>query len=108
MRHRARPLLLTAFLLGSVSAFADSPRALAPGQRPHDARLGALRTLDDYFPFTPVDSREAWAARAAEVRQRILLSQGLWPMPTRTPLEPVIHGKVDREDFTVERVFFQS
>ena len=115
MSHRARSLLLIAILLTAAAsasaapaAAAGSPRALPPGQRPHDSRLGALRTLDDYFPFTPVASKEAWVARAADLRRRILVSQGLWPMPTKTPLEAVIHGKVERDDFTVERVFFQS
>jgi dienelactone hydrolase len=109
MHHCARPLvLITLCVAATVSASADSPRALPPGQRPHDSRLGPLRTLDDYFPFTPVASKDAWTARASDVRRRILVSQGLWPMPSRTPLEAVVHGKVERDDFTVERVFFQS
>jgi dienelactone hydrolase len=29
-------------------------------------------------------------------------------MPARTPLNAVIHGKVDRGDYTVEKVFFES
>jgi len=29
-------------------------------------------------------------------------------MPAKTPLNAVIHGKVERDDFTVERVFFES
>ena len=29
-------------------------------------------------------------------------------MPKRTPLNPVIHGKVQREGFTVEKVYFES
>jgi dienelactone hydrolase len=88
---------------------ADAPRALPEDQRPRDERLGALRTVDDYFPFKPVaPTREAWAVRAKGLRDRVLLSQGLWPLPTKTPLEPVIHGKVERDDYTVERVFFQS
>jgi dienelactone hydrolase len=33
---------------------------------------------------------------------------GLWPMPTRTPLNAVIHGKIDRENYTVEKAYFES
>ena len=29
-------------------------------------------------------------------------------MPTKTPLNAVIHGRVDRDDYTVEKVFFES
>src|SRR5207245_120892 len=29
-------------------------------------------------------------------------------MPPRPPLEPVIHGKIDRDEYTIEKVFFAS
>src|SRR5207249_3918715 len=50
----------------------------------------------------------AWEKRSERVRRQILLSQGLWPMPTKTPLNPVIHGKIDRGEYTVEKVYFES
>ncbi len=100
------PLLL-ALSLGSNS-FADAPRALAEGQLPDDQRLGPLKDLDGYFPFTPPSSTEVWAKRAEQVRRRILVSQGLWPMPTKSRLNPVIHGRIDREDYSVEKVYFES
>ena len=49
-----------------------------------------------------------WDARAEYVRRQILVSQGLWPMPTKTPANAVVHGKVDRDDYTVERVYLES
>ena len=64
--------------------------------------------MNGYFPFTPPKSKAEWDPRADYVRRQILVSQGLWPMPTKTPLEAVVHGKVEREDYTVEKVFFQS
>ena len=33
---------------------------------------------------------------------------GLWPMPAKTDLKPVVTGKIDQPDFTVERLHFQS
>ena len=38
----------------------------------------------------------------------MLVANGLWPMPAKTPLNPVIHGKVERDDYTVEKVIFES
>lgn len=73
-----------------------------------DLRLGPLKDLNGYFPFDPPATREAWQSRAEDVRRRILVSQGLWPMPTKTPLNPVIHGTIDREGYTVSKVFFES
>ncbi|MBX3439188.1 MAG: acetylxylan esterase, partial [Planctomycetaceae bacterium] len=61
-----------------------------------------------YFPFEQVASAEAWPARQAEIRRRILVSQGLWPLPTKAPLNAVVHGRVERDDYTVDRVFFES
>src|SRR5438034_1395921 len=95
--------------LSSAGAAEDSIRALPAGQAPDDVRLGELRTLNDYFPFKPVGDAEAWSkVRAPEIRRQVLIATGLWPMPTRTPLNAVVHGKVERDDFTVERVYFES
>jgi len=92
----------------NFSLAADGPRALAVGQRPEDQRLQAPKDLDGYFPFQPPASSEAWQRRATQVRQRILVSQGLWPMPTKSDLKAQIYGRIDRGDYTVEKVQFES
>src|ERR1043166_1376599 len=96
----------------SIAATADLaaavPRVLPEGKLPNVTRLEPLKDLDGYFPFTPPASAAAWEKRAERVRRQILISQGLWPMPTKTPLNPVIHGKVDRGEYTVEKVYFES
>ncbi len=92
----------------NATAAAPQPRVLPQGELPHDARLQPLKDLNGYFPFTPPKSRSEWESRTAEVRRRILVSQGLWPMPTRTPLNAVIHGKIDRPEYTIEKVYFES
>jgi dienelactone hydrolase len=33
---------------------------------------------------------------------------GLWPMPTASPMNPVIHGKIDCGDYSIEKVYFES
>jgi dienelactone hydrolase len=85
-----------------------APRALPEDQLPNDVRLAPLKDLDGYFPFTPPASKTEWEPRAERVRRQILVSQGLWPTPTRTPLKPVIHGKIDCGDYTVEKAYFES
>ena len=81
--------LLLAWGFGALAAAADVPRVLPPGELPHDQRLGDLKTLNDYFPFHPCDSPEAWAKRAERVRRQVLVATGLWPMPTKTPANAV-------------------
>ncbi|MSR32305.1 MAG: acetylxylan esterase [Gemmataceae bacterium] len=73
-----------------------------------DKRLAPPKDLNGYFPFTPPKDKASWDKRADYVRRQILVSQGLWPMPTKTPLNAVIHGKNDRGEYTVEKVYFES
>jgi len=87
---------------------AEDHRALEAGQQPPDSRLEPILDYNGYFPFTPPTSVEAWQARAEQVRQRILISQGLWPMPTRTPLNAVRHGRLELDEYAVEKVYFES
>src|ERR1041385_1539014 len=101
-------LLLSPFLLSALAVPAAGPRALPEGARPDDIRPEPLKDLDGYFPFTVPKSKAAWEKRAERVRRQILISQGLWPMPEKTPLNPVMHGKIDRGEYTVEKVYFES
>ena len=88
--------------------FASLLAATAIAARAEDGRRGAPKDLDGYFPFVPPATAEVWPARREAVRRRIQVALGLWPEPTRTPLAPVIHGRIDRGDYTVEKVFFES
>jgi hypothetical protein len=92
-------------VLGLVILLAGLLGGPAAGE---DVRRGLLETLDGYFPFTPPADAAAWPGRREAVRRRVLVSLGLVPEPTKAPLEPVIHGRIDRGDYTVEKVFFQS
>lgn len=99
-------------LAGASSGLAqtdDPARVLAEGSTSPDGRLGKLRTLNDKdFFFTPPATREAWQQRALQIRQRLQVALGLWPMPPKTPLQPVIHGRIDRDGYSIEKVYFAS
>ena len=101
MRSHLLALVVLA-LFAAVPAQAAGPvRVLPEGSVPADARLGPLKDLDGYFPFHPARTPEEWQQRADRVRRQILVSQGLWPMPEKTPANAVVHGQVDRPDYTV-------
>ncbi len=53
-------------------------------------------------------SRAEWDARAAYVREHILASAGLLPLPDRTPLNPVVFDELKRDGYTVSKVYFES
>jgi dienelactone hydrolase len=105
-----RILSLAAVLVAVGTAYSDDdPTRLFPDRSElKDARLRQPKDLNDYFPFTPPKTREGWNDRAQKVRTQVLVATGLWPMPEKTPLSPVIHGKIERDGFTVEKVFFAS
>ena len=99
------PVLLLGQLLIPLLVSASAAQESAAQE---DSRLERLVTLDSYFPFTPQTSPEAWAERRAEVRRQVLVAAGLWPEPPRCPMDPVVHGAIEREGYTVERVFLRA
>lgn len=115
-RHRSRSrrlhsltfATLATCVLGALPLRAATAPAHPSGQTLNDRRLGPLKDLNGYFPFTPPKSTADWAKRAERVRTQILVATGLWPMPEKTPLNPVIHGRIEFDDYTVEKVFFES
>jgi dienelactone hydrolase len=105
-----RILSVAALLAAALPVFSDDdPTRLFPDKAElKDARLGPPKDLNDYFPFAPPESKQSWDDRATKVRTQLLVATGLWPMPEKTPLNPVIHGKIERDGYTVEKVFFAS
>ncbi|SFJ16187.1 GDSL-type esterase/lipase family protein [Planctomicrobium piriforme] len=74
-----------------------------------DARLGPVRTLyDAYHPWTPPATLAEWETESAKLRTQVQVACGLYPWPEKTDLNPVIHGRVDRGDYTIDRVCFSS
>jgi dienelactone hydrolase len=83
--------------------------ALAPAQQipDVDARF-QVRNTNTHVDFKPYPSREAWEARALDLRRQALMSAGLWPMPERTPLNAQVFGKLARDGYTIEKAYFES
>ncbi len=101
-------LLLLAVFSPARAADGDPTRVLPPGQVMTDSRTEKLRTLDDYAPFHPPASLDIWKKRRQELREQVLVANGLWPMPKPVPLNAVVHGKMDMGRYTVEKVSFVS
>jgi dienelactone hydrolase len=58
--------------------------------------------------LTDIQSLDDWKARRDEYRRQLQEMLGLWPMPERTDLKPVITGKIEHDEFTVEMLHFQA
>ncbi len=103
-------LLSLVFLLSFLPALllADDMRVFQPPRRPDDVRLEPAMAHDKKHSWTPPSTLAAWRQRAAVLRRQLLVTAGLWPMPPGAPLKPVVHGKIDRGEYTIEKVFLQS
>ena len=100
---------IAALALNSIQKTHGASLSVVPAERElQDVRIQPLKDLDGYFPFTPSDSAAAWNTRAESVRTHLKVALGLWPMPTKSPLNSVIHGKTDFADYTLEKVYFES
>ena len=105
---RTASLLALLALPAFVGAQPKDTKKDADATPARDARFGKPKDYNGYFPWTPPRDLKEWEARREFVRRQLLVSQGLWPLPEKTPLHPTIHGKIEREGYTVEKVFFAS
>jgi dienelactone hydrolase len=92
--------------LGRV--FIRPPDDLTPPPAPDDRRVSGVRRRDQPNELRTYRSLEEWRAHAAALRRRILISTGLWPLPERTALNAVFFGRVEREGYSVENIYFES
>ncbi len=93
---------------GQDSVTPDPTKVFDDKLRPSDPRRGPLKTLNDYFPFAVPTDLPSWERRRQRLREQLLVALGLWPMPEAPPLRPVVHGMIDRGDYTIEKVYFAS
>ncbi len=81
---------------------------LIPALFAKDVRDSSPKNLNGFFPFNPPSTLENWEKRKKKLVLRMQVATGLYPMPPKTPLNAVIHGKINRPGFTVEKVYFES
>ena len=76
-------------------------------QTVNDTRTYQTRNVHTVYTF-PGYTKAEWTSKAAELREHILVSNGLTPMPEKTPLNAHVFGRVEREDYSVEKVYFEA
>ena len=80
--------------------FADSSQTV------NDARGAASRDLNTPYTF-PNYTKAEWTDKAEALRQQIRVANGLVPEHESTPINAQIFGKIEREDYTIEKVYFE-
>jgi dienelactone hydrolase len=78
------------------------------GRATTDRRMTTPRTLDDVFTFPRYASLADWEKTAADIREHILATTGLLPMPEKCPLNPRITGRLERDGYSVEKVLLET
>jgi dienelactone hydrolase len=73
-----------------------------------DVRNTNVPTTDTHFALRSYKSLPEWEARRRVLREQILMSAGLMPMPPKTPLNPQIFGRLDRDGYSIEKVFLET
>lgn len=91
---------------------ADASRGAEPFAEPEslaavDSKYN-IKDLDGHFPFDVPESKEAWEKRASVLRQQLLVSLGMYPMPTMAPPKPVVHSRREMDGYAIEKVYFES
>ena len=83
--------------------------AVLPAQAPDtDARNLDLHHLDYHFSMPKFGSLAEWEAHKAQLKRQILVSAGLYPLPERTPLKPIVFGRIERADYSIEKVAIET
>src|SRR3954468_12670172 len=85
--------LLLGLLTGAPGRGEGSPELV-------ERQLTASRTLYT----TP----QSWAVRRAALREGFLKGARLWPLPEKTPLNPIVHGRREYDGYTVENVALET
>lgn len=73
-----------------------------------DPRWRDLSHTDTEFVPETYSTREAWEAKRAQIKKQVLFAAGLWPLPEKPPLNARIWNRVERDGYTIEKVWFQS
>jgi dienelactone hydrolase len=70
--------------------------------------LGYMRTLYEGSGFKPPASKDDWMKRREALRQQVLITNGMWPMPPKNDLKPQVYGKLVRDGYTIEKVVLET
>src|SRR5579883_1502898 len=63
------------------------------------AAPASIVTLDTPRDFPAIANLDQWRAGAQTIREQILVSSGLWPMPEKTPLQAKVFGRIVRDGY---------
>jgi dienelactone hydrolase len=98
-------VVIAASIAGSLRLTAQQSGVHAPAQ---DERNTDIVHVDTHLPLPNFTSLKAWEERKKYLRNQILVSAGLSPLPERSELHAQIFGKIEEKDYTIEKVLLET
>ena len=74
----------------------------------NDSRMSRVYHTACEFEIKKFSDLEQWNGYREKLRERILISSGLWPLPEKCKLNAKIFYKREFDGFTIEKVSFES
>jgi dienelactone hydrolase len=103
--NRTRLSFLCCLVLGLVCGLAWSETVeLCQGEYQSEAE--AVQQLERLSVHS--QTLDQWKLRRAQVRENILRGTDLWPLPERTPLNPMLHSLRTYDGYSVENVAIET
>ncbi len=93
------------WLVCSVLLAALCAAAQVPSQ---DSRNTNIPNTDTHFAMPVYRTLAEWEAHKKKLRNQILFAAGLLPMPEKNPLHPVIFGRIEHADYSIEKVYIET
>jgi len=94
----SRMVIAAALVAGALSA--QTPAT--------DARNVDLHHTDFHFSMPKYATLAEWEAHKAQLKRQILVAAGLSPLPEKTPLNAAISGRIERGDYSIEKVALET
>lgn len=73
-----------------------------------DERLDRIRHTDTVYEMPSIRNRRLWEPRAEFLRKQVAFSAGVLPLPEKTPLNPQVFDRLDRDDYAIEKVLLET
>src|SRR3954469_1238045 len=112
-----RASLVAVLIFVAVVRFAAGQEAVAKAKPVIDTSRGD-KMLADYFAaetkklqdncLAEIKTLDDWKAHRDEYRRQLREMLGLDPLPEKTDLKPVVTGRLEHDEFVVEKLHFQS
>lgn len=97
--HLKNPLL-PALLAAAAIGAAAVPQT--------DSRNTQTPNTDTHFEAPKYSSLNEWKVRREALRKQVLSAAGLLPMPAKTPLNAKIFGRIENQDYSIEKVYIET